>query len=1202
MATLAISALGAMGGSALGIGFLGMTGAQVGWMAGSIVGSLLFPPQGVDSEGPRLSDLSVQSGAFGQPIPKVYGTSRIAGNVLWSLPIIEKKKKEKAGGKGGGGSSYTTYTYFATFAVGICQGELEGIRRIWADANLIYDASDPLEPIKQDESINGLRIYLGDRSQTSNSTMEADKGAGNVPGYRNLAYVVFERLALEKSGNRIPSLTFEVVGKKAALTCYPWYMSKKFPTVAHARPGDTSGDNLTAAQAKLYSFGTQVCDYDETNGIIYCVNDENLFTVDVNSGSVTILKSKSDYDSIRHGRCTHLAPVKNSREPYVAYASWGEWAGVTWSWDEGCYNHNCKALSWGSANMWLEDDQMFIGGDTFRETGFLQFSRYIGAWYRNAPGKPIWTFILGHGDGTEMTHEVLNSFDSGTPVPSVFMTPDTGYARTGAWITGIGYWDDYVIFSAFYGYNPGSFSRACRVFMINRFNGPYHPTDNPNGYTQLLNGTNPDDGTELRWVRTRSNTTVNMDLAVVVNPDDGHLLVMGREYFIRPRNAADADPETAGFECIMIDQAVDADPPEPQPVFYYNNTKNCMYTQFNTLTNHTTPVALNDQGYTTGIRQGWFRGNTAIGHFATRIAFSTSPPDFSYIITKNPTGFNVEDVWLQDVVEDLLSRSGLKANQYDCSALIGIPITGYVLSRPMTIRAALDPLLVFGNFDIIESDGILKCVLRGNLSGVRVFENDMAASEDVRNEDQPVVITRTQELDLPREVSLAYNDINTDYEIGVQKANRLITVSENERSMQLPIVMTATKAKQLSEIVQLSSWSSRVKYSFMLPLKYLYLEPSDVIEIDADGSVHLVYITSITVSGGLLAVDGIMEDAENYVSEATGTEGETNNSNDIQNRQPAAMIPMNLPLLTSRENQFGFYSAVASNPLNFPGAGIFQSNNAADFVELDPTFDSLGTHGFITAVNVGASTTNVKTPHLIDYASKLTVFLSNGQLESVSDEDFFKLNRNIAIIGSPGSYEIIAFKNATLTAANTYDVDTIIHGLCGTQNNLENPNLQNSRFIVADNATLRFIPDAVGMKDVLQHFKAVTYGTEIDAAPAVAFSDQGSTLKPLSPVKIQYYVKDNDLYISWVRRTRFDYEWKDEIDVPLLEAREFYEIDIVDTTDETIIYRTITALQPGCIYEQAAQVTDGAPATFKIKIYQVSDIVGRGYEASVLYS
>jgi hypothetical protein len=84
MAVLAIAGAGALGASALGLGW------QAGWLLGSVVGQALFAPgrtSAPDQEGPRLSDLTVSSSAYGAPIPIAYGTLRMGGNMIWSAGI-----------------------------------------------------------------------------------------------------------------------------------------------------------------------------------------------------------------------------------------------------------------------------------------------------------------------------------------------------------------------------------------------------------------------------------------------------------------------------------------------------------------------------------------------------------------------------------------------------------------------------------------------------------------------------------------------------------------------------------------------------------------------------------------------------------------------------------------------------------------------------------------------------------------------------------------------------------------------------------------------------------------------------------------------------------------------------------------------------------------------------------------------------------
>lgn len=214
--------LGIAGAAALGPaglawgGALGMSGAQIGFMAGSTLGSMLTKMP--DIQGPRLADLKVQASTYGTMIPIYYGTARGAGQVIWSSDLIETEHEE-SGGKGGG-PSYSTYTYSVNCAVAICEGEILGVRRILANGDLIMDASDTNTGITGQSS--NIRTYTGSETQVADSLLEAYLGTGNVPAHRGLAYVVFENLQLEKYGNRIPNFTFEAVCD-GDIT-YPTYM------------------------------------------------------------------------------------------------------------------------------------------------------------------------------------------------------------------------------------------------------------------------------------------------------------------------------------------------------------------------------------------------------------------------------------------------------------------------------------------------------------------------------------------------------------------------------------------------------------------------------------------------------------------------------------------------------------------------------------------------------------------------------------------------------------------------------------------------------------------------------------------------------------------------------------------------------------------------------------------------------------------
>ncbi len=193
MATVVLGLVGQAVGASIGGSILGVSAATIGGLIGTAIGSQIGPRQ--TSEGPRLESLKVTTSTEGAPIPQVFGRMRLGGNIIWATDFTETVRTE--GGKGLG-SKTRTYTYSASFAVALCEGEISGIGRIWADG-------DPMD-------LTGVtwRWYPGNETQTADSFMTAINGSTPTPAYRGTAYVVFEDLPLADFGNRIPQLTFEV--------------------------------------------------------------------------------------------------------------------------------------------------------------------------------------------------------------------------------------------------------------------------------------------------------------------------------------------------------------------------------------------------------------------------------------------------------------------------------------------------------------------------------------------------------------------------------------------------------------------------------------------------------------------------------------------------------------------------------------------------------------------------------------------------------------------------------------------------------------------------------------------------------------------------------------------------------------------------------------------------------------------------------
>ncbi|HEX2593243.1 MAG TPA: glycoside hydrolase/phage tail family protein, partial [Rhizomicrobium sp.] len=160
--------------------------------------------------GSRLSDIAIQSSSEGAAIPRLYGRVRAAGQLIWATRFKETvvtTKTRTGGGKGIAPKvtvTQTDYKYSVSFAVGLCEGTITKIGRVWADGTLL------------DLSQYTTRLYTGSETQTPDPLIVETEGEGNAPAFRGLAYIVFEDMPLESFGNRIPQLSFEIIRSLSA--------------------------------------------------------------------------------------------------------------------------------------------------------------------------------------------------------------------------------------------------------------------------------------------------------------------------------------------------------------------------------------------------------------------------------------------------------------------------------------------------------------------------------------------------------------------------------------------------------------------------------------------------------------------------------------------------------------------------------------------------------------------------------------------------------------------------------------------------------------------------------------------------------------------------------------------------------------------------------------------------------------------------
>ena len=295
MATLALSLAGQFVGGLVGGPFGATIGRALGALAGSAVDGMLFGEQHLSAAG---SDIRLQGSSEGGAVPRLYGWSRLSGNIIWAREL-ELLAAENAGAKGFG-QDPDEDVVGASFAVAFCEGEVHRLGRIWADGQLL------------DTSGLTLRFYRGTEEQLPDGLIEATQGV--APGYRGLCYLVVEQLPLNRFGNRIPQLSVElcrVVGDLEpdvrAVTVIPGATEFGYdptPRIRVTGPGQTVGEN-THVTAHLSDWTVSI---DEL--VALCPNLEHVAVVVTWFG-----------DDLRCGNCT-IGPRVEAASREVQGTEW----------------------------------------------------------------------------------------------------------------------------------------------------------------------------------------------------------------------------------------------------------------------------------------------------------------------------------------------------------------------------------------------------------------------------------------------------------------------------------------------------------------------------------------------------------------------------------------------------------------------------------------------------------------------------------------------------------------------------------------------------------------------------------------------------------------------------------------------------------------------------------------------------------------
>ena len=229
----------------------------LGWMAGGMVGQMLFPPKSKSHNMPQMAEYPVQGSSRGMPVPLVYGTRKVAGNIVWLGDLQSYIIKHKqSGGKGGGGSggSTTETRYRRSFLLALCEGPAN-VTRMWEG--------------KKEISIEYASFFVGLNNTGISAVTGEDYGE-----YTNVLCAYFDSHELGNS-QQIPNFTFEVQAGSINFFTGADIIGISSYTVAKCRPAgdldDTFNEDGVFKIERSPAAGTQAIHESEIDGSVYVV-------------------------------------------------------------------------------------------------------------------------------------------------------------------------------------------------------------------------------------------------------------------------------------------------------------------------------------------------------------------------------------------------------------------------------------------------------------------------------------------------------------------------------------------------------------------------------------------------------------------------------------------------------------------------------------------------------------------------------------------------------------------------------------------------------------------------------------------------------------------------------------------------------------------------------------------------------------------
>jgi hypothetical protein len=547
------------------------------------------------------------------------------------------------------------------------------------------------------------------------------------------------------------------------------------------------------------------------------------------------------------------------------------------------------------------------------------------------------------------------------------------------------------------------------------------------------------------------------------------------------------------------------------------------------------------------------------------------------------------EVKAKDIIADQMERAG--ETRYDVSALPDSDtVYGYKIAGPASARANIDPILTCFGYYIVDEDGLIKVKRYADITSVAtVTFDELGQAEDGGDPADAMPLNRTQEIDLPRSVTVNYIEPTSDFQIASETEVRQVTDSTEDMQIQLSVCVGSDKAKKVAQMALYDQHRRQNQRSTTVSRKFSAVSPGDGVTVEYPrGTWKLWLVLSTNDTGALCEWSLVPGDASIFTHTAIGATGYV--PQQVAGLEPSTRTQLiDTAILRDADNSAGPYVAFDSGGSGWTGAelyvgdddnnltsrGVVSTNAPIGFAE-----DVLGTFG---------------SRAVVDCINTMTVSMGDDTLNSITRDVLLSGTSNVAAIGAPGRWELIKFQTADSLGSGRYILSGLIRGMKGTEWACGTHAVGDIFVLMVPSGMLHPTSDA-GTVGIPRSYRGVSKGRSVDSIASIVYANTGEGLKPLAPWDARKSVAaSNDQTLTWQRRSRLSSNFLRGI-VPLGEATESYFIEFYTSSGFTTLAGTLTTNARTLTLTSAQQTAFGLTpgAALNVRIYQLSDTIGRG--------